>query len=191
MAWLIKCSDSKCLKKETWAANIVDLINDHRDENGWFVCSCGRKGYVEKSFPLQERGEVWEPFLKGIITLGDEGDTYQPFVFKVSSKRNTYPDALWFSYYKDLRAHGGTLKLGYGPGGPPVLHKDTVLLLIKQLIKLDIIDKVKIKELLIKSTLPVEQRLKIAKFIMPKVIYVLKKVTTRETTSSFRSPPYE
>ena len=29
--------------------------------------------------------------------------------------------SLWFSYYKDLRSSGGRLKLGYGPGGPPVL----------------------------------------------------------------------
>lgn len=147
MPYKIKCSDTNC-NKETWAANIVDLINEHRDRNGWFICSCGHRGYIEKSFSLQEEGEVWEPFLQGIITLGDEGDTYQPFVFKVSYSPTAKTDSLWFSYYKDLREDGGRLKLGHGPGGPPVLHKDTLKGLIKELIKLGIITKKEIKSLL-------------------------------------------
>lgn len=147
MPYTIKCADTNC-DRETWAANIVDLINEHRDENGWFICSCGHKGYIEKSFPLQEEGEVWEPFLQGIITLGDEGDTYQPFVFKVSCSPSAKVDSLWFSYYKDLREVGGRLKLGYGPGGPPVLHKDTLKELIKELIKLDVLTKAEIRSLL-------------------------------------------
>lgn len=147
MPFVIKCSDKNC-NKETWTANIVDLINDHRDDNGWFICSCGQKGYIEKSFSLQEEGEVWEPYLQGIITLGDDGDTYQPFVFNVSYSPLDKTDSLWFSYYKDLRKEGGRLKLGYGPGGPPVLHKDTFKELIKQLIQLGIMTKEEIKSLL-------------------------------------------
>jgi|SRR5665647_636395 len=147
MPFVIKCSDKNC-NKETWTANIVDLINDHRDDNGWFICSCGQKGYIEKSFSLQEEGEVWEPYLQGIITLGDDGDTYQPFVFNVSYSPLDKTDSLWFSYYKDLRKEGGRLKLGYGPGGPPVLHKDTFKELIKKLIQLGIMKKEEIKSLL-------------------------------------------
>jgi len=37
---------------------------------------------------------------------------------------------------------------GYGPGGPPVLHKDTLKAIIKELIKLGIITKEEIKSLL-------------------------------------------
>jgi hypothetical protein len=33
---------------------------------------------------MQEVGEVWEPFLRGAIPLGESGDTYQPFVFLIS-----------------------------------------------------------------------------------------------------------
>jgi hypothetical protein len=41
----------------------------------------------------------------------------------VSYKTEGGCDDIWFSYYKDLRKVGGRLKLGYGPGGPPVLSK--------------------------------------------------------------------
>jgi hypothetical protein len=127
MGYWIKCSDTNC-NKITYAINIVDLIKNHRDESGKFICSCGKNGYIEKSFPLQEEGEVWEPVLQGIITLGE--------------------DSLWFSYYKDLRESGGRLKLGYGPGGPPVLHKDTFLELLEKLMELDIISKEEVKRLI-------------------------------------------
>lgn len=132
MAWQIKCSDAMC-KRETWASNIVDLISGHLDKDGWFLCQCGQQGYIEKSFALQEEGETWEPFLRGVVPLGGNGDTYQPFVFLVSNAPDGPANNVWFSYYKDLRASGGRLKLGYGPGGPPVLDIDSVLRLLKQL----------------------------------------------------------
>jgi hypothetical protein len=140
MAWLIRCSDSKC-GKETWVGNIVDLIFSHRDGAGWFLCQCGHHGYIEKSFALQEAGEKWEPYLRGIIPLGASGDTYQPFVFLVSSAPDEPADSIWFSYYKDLRASGGRLKLGYGPGGPPVLGNNQVLHLLRQLIDIDCLSR--------------------------------------------------
>ncbi|MFH1131206.1 MAG: hypothetical protein V1754_07715 [Pseudomonadota bacterium] len=132
MGWLIKCTDTKC-GMQTWAGNIVDLINDHLDSAGWLLCQCGKHGYVEKSFELQESGETWEPYLRGIIPLGSPKDTYQPFVFLVSYEPSGPVNDIWFSYYKDLRATGGRLKLGYGPGGPPVLGKEDVLRLLRQL----------------------------------------------------------
>jgi hypothetical protein len=134
MGWEIKCNDTSC-KKVTWAANIVDLISNHRDDSGWFLCQCGKPGYIEKSFELQEPGEVWEPYLRGIIPLGDPEDTYQPFIFLVSYEPNGDPNDLWFSYYKDLRASGGRLKLGYGPGGPPVLGISSMLKLLRHLVE--------------------------------------------------------
>lgn len=132
MGWLIKCTDSQC-GKETWAGNIVELITNHRDTYGWLICQCGRYGYIEKTFDLQEPGETWEPYLRGIIPLGSPGDTYQPFVFLVSYEPHGPANDIWFSYYKDLRASGGRLKLGYGPGGPPVLSKGSLLQLLRQL----------------------------------------------------------
>jgi hypothetical protein len=148
MPFTIKCSDKNC-GKETWVDNIVDLIEYHRDKDGWFICACKQKGYILKSFNLQEEGKVWEPYLHGIITLGDEEDTYQPFVFNVSYSPDAKTDSsLWFSYYKDLREIGGRLKLGYGPGGPPVLDKDMFMDLIRQLINLNIMTKQEINSLL-------------------------------------------
>src|SRR5579862_4247859 len=134
MGWLIKCSKASCPER-TRAWNIVDLISSHCDEEGWFLCKCGERGYVEKSFTLQEGGgETWEPFLRGIIKLGGRG-TYQPFVFLVSYKPTASIDNIWFSYYKDMRhKRGGRLKLGYGPGGPPVLGERHLLLLLHHLV---------------------------------------------------------
>lgn len=146
MSWSIKCCDEKC-GQESWASNIVDLIQNHCNENGWFQCfTCGGEGYIEKSFDLQEPGETWEPYLKGIIPLGTPGDTYQPFVFLVSYSPKDIPNDVWFSYYKDTRSMGGRLKLGYGPGGPPVLGAEQVLQLVKTMVNLGCLDASKVKE---------------------------------------------
>lgn len=134
MGWNIKCTDLNC-GNESWANNIVDLIANHRNSEGWFLCTCGKHGCIEKRFKLQEEGEVWEPYLRGVIPLGEPADTYQPFVFLVSYGRGSEVTDIWFSYYKDLRQSGGRLKFGYGPGGPPVLNKSSFLNLLSQLIK--------------------------------------------------------
>jgi hypothetical protein len=57
MAWNIKCTDLDCTQQSS-ASNIVDLIANHRDDGGWFLCPCGKHGYIEKRFPLQEVDEV-------------------------------------------------------------------------------------------------------------------------------------
>jgi hypothetical protein len=148
VGWLIQCNNAGC-KGQTWAGNIVDLIDNHTDQSGWFVCShCKESGFIEKSFALQEQGETWEPFLRGALRLGGADDTYQPFVFLVGYEPNGPANDIWFSYYKDLRSTGGRLKLGYGPGGPPVLGTQQLLSLLNRLKKLGLIDKEKIKELM-------------------------------------------
>lgn len=148
MGWTIKCTDNKCTK-DSWASNIVDLIQNHCDKNGWFLCShCKKKGYIEKRYDLQEPGETWKPYLRGVIQLGDPDDTYQPFVFLVSYSPTEEPNDIWFSYYKDTRPMGGRLKLGYGPGGPPVLGTDQLILLIKTMVKLKCLDTNSVKEAL-------------------------------------------
>jgi hypothetical protein len=121
MPWWIHCTDTVCGRK-TWASNILDLLAHHRDPaTGFFGCTCGRPGCIPKRYNLQEPGGVWKPFLRGAITLGREGDIYQPFVFLVSDSPTAPITDVWFSYYKDTRSTGGRLKLGHGPGGPPVL----------------------------------------------------------------------
>ena len=133
MSWLIKCTN--CDKK-TWAANIVKLIDNCCDNMGWFRCNaCDNPGYVEKSFDLQEPGEVWKPYLKGAVRLrNDPNGTYQPFVFLVSDAPNSGPSSVWFCYYKDTRPDG-KLRLGHGPGGPPVLAVAEVTQLVEELKK--------------------------------------------------------
>ncbi|MFC3150760.1 hypothetical protein ACFOEK_06960 [Litoribrevibacter euphylliae] len=144
MGWSIECCDLKCGAK-TSARNIVDLIDKHRNEEGWFKCSkCQSHGYIEKRFALQEPGETWEPYLKGIVTLGNPEDIYQPFVFLVSYEPNGHPNDAWFSYYKDTRHLGGRLKLGYGPGGPPVLGEDKIIELVKTMVQKGCIERSKL-----------------------------------------------
>jgi hypothetical protein len=152
MGWNIKCTDSSC-GQQSWADNIVDLIANHRNDEGWFLCSCGKHGYIEKSFDLQEPGEVWEPYLRGVIPLGESGDTYQPFVFLVSYEPSGKVTNIWFSYYKDLRGSGGRLKLGYGPGGPPVLGKASFLSLLSQLVATQCLTKQEVMSAVDKSAL--------------------------------------
>jgi hypothetical protein len=140
MGWNIKCVDKNC--KGSWANNIVDLIKKHTDQDGWFLCSCGKKGHIKKSFKLQETRDTWKPYLRGVIPLADKpDDIYQPFVFLVSYEPNDDPVDVWFSYYKDLRsqAGGGHLKMGYGPGGPPVLNKLKVVDLLSRMKSLGLI----------------------------------------------------
>lgn len=141
MGWSIQCNNEVC-NEITWASEIVDLIQNHTDENGWFLCNkCGENGYIEKKFKLQEEGHTWEPILKGVIPLGIEEDTYQPFVFLVSYSPDAQPSSIWFSYYKDLRDRGGRLKLGYGPGGPPVLDSETLVDLLDKMLELGCIKR--------------------------------------------------
>jgi hypothetical protein len=47
-----------------------------------------------------------------------------------------------------LRAEGGRLKLGYGPGGPPVLDKETIKSLIQTLKKIDYFSEKDIRDLM-------------------------------------------
>jgi hypothetical protein len=136
--WRITCTNPSCGER-TRATNIVDLIQNHRDPQGWLLCECGRHGYVEKSYQLQEACEPWVPLLKGVIPLGDADDTYQPFVFLVAHAPGGPADHLWFSYYKDLRP-GGMLKYGNGPGGSPILAVGTVAELIPRLVSLGCAD---------------------------------------------------
>ncbi len=135
MSWLIECANKNC-KQTTKAAEVVDLIKNHTNKQGYFLCKCGQFGYIKKDFALQEKGKNWEPFLRGVITLADSKDIYQPFVFMVSYTADGEITDVWFSYYKDLRSAKGKLKLGYGPGGPPVLDKKNFFRLINRMIEI-------------------------------------------------------
>jgi hypothetical protein len=85
MGWTIECGYPQCLQP-SWASNIVGLTRNFCNGDGLLVCPHCEKpsGYIRKKFNLQEEGETWEPILRGVIKLGDDGHTYQPFVFLAS-----------------------------------------------------------------------------------------------------------
>ena len=73
---------------------------------------------------------------------------YQPFAFLVSSSPEASPEDVWFAYYKDMRKQGGRLKMGYGPGGPPVFSAEEVLDLVAQMVKRGCLDADAVKSML-------------------------------------------
>ena len=139
MAWYIDCRDTGC-GNTTTARNIVDLIDNHRDSEGWFLCErCGRKGHIEKEYQLQEGGNPWSPYLRGVIEPPGYDATYRPFAFLTSEECDASISGIWFCYYKDLRSRGGKLKMGHGPGGPPVFGLDDMRNLWAQMMELTLI----------------------------------------------------
>jgi hypothetical protein len=60
-------------------------------------------------------------------------------VYLVSYDPDGPVNDLWFAYYKDMRPAGGRLKLGYGPGGPPVLGSQDLLTLLGRLIRIGVL----------------------------------------------------
>lgn len=140
MGWLLSCAGN-CAGRDS-VANIVDLIHHHCGADGWFICTtCRSRAYIERSFELQEGGEKWDPQLRGIVPLGHSDETYQPFVFLAGYRNDPEVMDVWFAYYKDLRSKGGKLKMGHGPGGPPVLDKSQVLKLIGDLVKRGVVSR--------------------------------------------------
>ena len=139
MGWSIECGYPQCLQP-SWASNIVELIGNFCDGDGLLVCPhCKKKsGYIGKKFDFPEEDETSEPILRGVMSSGQD-NTYQPFVFPhvvsadeekgkpASSLVDLTNTDIRLSYYKDLRGHQradggpGRLKMGYGPGSPPVL----------------------------------------------------------------------
>ena len=160
MSWIVNCYEPHC-KATHDAKNIVDLIERFCDADGWFVCQTCKQptAYVRKEFQLQEKDrEPWRPFLRGIVQLAnDVGDdpksAYRPFVFLATYERADNPvKDFWFCYYKDMRARGGRLKLGQGPGGPPRLSSKQVLRLVGHALHHNILRRQDVEDLLTKCS---------------------------------------
>lgn len=131
-AWPINCIEG--CGHVTKPSNIVDLLENHVEEDGYFLCEeCGSLGYIEKSLDLQE-GETVDIYLKGAIRLNDPEEPYQPFIFLYNeAPPDDSPCLAWFRYYKDLRSQGGALRMGDGPGGGPILDLSWVYNLCEEL----------------------------------------------------------
>ena len=140
MPYEIQCRD--CVKT-TWVANIVDLIKNHiQSGSGKFICShcSGKDTFIYRESKLNEKSddgtpEVWERWIKGVMTVDSGFETYCPYIFLTADSEDSQPNGLHFHYYKDTRTQeGGKLKHGHGPGGPPVLPIEDILLIIRHLI---------------------------------------------------------
>ena len=154
MTWYLICTDKNCEYHTKWlnAGNIVDLLDNHidkNDSNGWFRCRCGKRGYIKRKFDLQEKSKSWEPLFVGAVNLVPSGEeakyeSYRPFAFFVSyyddeasehKKPKKFTEII-ITYYKDLRKEkNGRLKMGYGPGGPAVIDKENVFILLSKLVE--------------------------------------------------------
>ena len=171
MAWPVDCGNPQC-SQPNWAGNITELIGKFCNDDGMLLClHCNKpSGYIRKKFNQQEEGETWEPILRGVVKLGEIGDTNQPFVFLTSyecPREDGKPPTpiidspitdLWFSYYKDLRGHlredgsPGRLKMGYEPGGPPVIGIPQLLELLRHILRLKMMNDSDVAAVLPKQT---------------------------------------
>ena len=145
MSYDVQCRDCK---KTTWAANIVDLLKDHTNQKGRFLCDqCrGTNTFIYRKSKLQEEGDVWHRWIKGVICIETGVTTYSPYIFLTADAEDGPITGLHFNYYKDTRPHkNGRLKHGHGPGGAPVLGNKDLFVIIEQLVSLGILSKDEVK----------------------------------------------
>lgn len=145
MGYDIQCRECKTT---TWAGNIVDLLTNHTDPGGRFVCAqCqGTDTFIYRESKLQEEGEVWHRWIKGVICVYTGIPTYSPYIFLTADAEDGPITGLHFHYYKDTRSHkNGRLKHGHGPGGPPVLGTTDLFPIIEHLVSAGVLSRAEIK----------------------------------------------
>ncbi|MCX7001352.1 MAG: hypothetical protein NT106_13825 [Candidatus Sumerlaeota bacterium] len=140
MAYTFKCRECS---SNTWTANIVELFENYTNASGRFVCpNCkSTDTYIYKKSKLQEPGDFWERWIKGVIRIKTEYETYSPYIFLTAGSEDGDISDLHFNYYKDLRPQGGLLKPGAGPGGGPVLGVNDLFYVLRHLVKLGVLTK--------------------------------------------------
>lgn len=146
--WLIECDDNEC-GAESWAAEIDDLMRNHRHNNGRFrCCKCGGSGRIRRRYANMQGAneEPWEPQLVGAIqpdwceTARD--GSYQPFGFLTEETEEGDEPGVWMRYYKDTRHEsGGRLKFGDGPGGGPAFNPMDLVDMVAKLAELGIVER--------------------------------------------------
>ncbi len=145
MAYEIECKKCKQLTK---VLNIVALLKKHTNDDGKFVCQhcqCDDT-FIYRESNLQEEGETWKRWIKGVIQIDSGIETYSPYIFLTAKSEGAKPTGLHFHYYKDTRSRpNGRLKQGHGPGGPPVLGINDLQVIIKHLVSQNIVKKEKLK----------------------------------------------
>jgi hypothetical protein len=140
MAYRIQCL---LCTKDTWAGNIVDLLDAHTDPSGRFICSqCGAQDtYVQQ---ITGRWETepdaeWREYIKGALRLGTASSSYTPYVFLTACTADGAVSGIRFSYYTDPGPTGRRTD-GPGPGSAPALTLMDVVQLLEKLGGLGLLD---------------------------------------------------
>lgn len=125
MAYRIQCL--KC-ETDTWAGNIVDLIQSHTDDCGRLVCAgCSAPGgYIHWITGL------WDGYIKGVLRVTTKPPMYTPYVFLTADSADGEVSGIRFSYYKDPGLNGRRTD-GPGPAGAPALAPAQVVQLLEKL----------------------------------------------------------
>ncbi len=133
MAYRIQCL--KC-ETDTWARDIIDLIQAHTDDRGRLVCAgCSAPGgYIHWIAGL------WDGYIKAVLRLTPKSPMYTLYVFLTADSADGEVSGVRFSYYKDLGL-GGRRTDGPSSGGAPALTLTDVVQLLKQLGALGLLDQ--------------------------------------------------
>src|ERR1700728_3178095 len=100
----------KCVKcgKTTIAADILKLIENHTDKGfgnngGSIICpTCKGSATIFREYDLQEKGQKYKCWIRGIVRIPSEIETYVPYVvFTTGEERGKTSDCVMISYYKD------------------------------------------------------------------------------------------
>ena len=110
-------------------------------------CS-GTDTFIHRISNLQEGpDEQWERWIKGVIRIDSEIETYSPYIFLTADSEDGAVTGLHFHYYKDTRHQpNGRLKHGHGPGGPPVLKTDDIFNILEHLVRRGILPKTRVSD---------------------------------------------
>jgi len=105
MSYDVKCRTCDAL---TRPGNIIDLLKEHTNQSGRFVCSkcSGTDTFIYRISDLQEGPEEkWKRWIKGVISIDSGIETYSPYVFLTAdSEVDGSVTGLHFHYDKDTRA---------------------------------------------------------------------------------------
>ncbi|MBZ5707613.1 MAG: hypothetical protein LAN63_19900 [Acidobacteriia bacterium] len=138
------------------ASDILDLIENHTDrrfgrDGGTIICpTCKEPAAIPRCYELQEKGETWNGFFKQVVRIPSDIRTYVPYVvFTTGEEAGKVSDGIMVSYYKDTRdGKQGRLKHGHGPGGPAILGRSELLLLIRYLVEAGLVSAGEIRNVL-------------------------------------------
>lgn len=143
----IYCLGSQCTRNATYAKNLLDLVCNHTDDQGWIVCKCGKHGYVAKNFDYSKAiTKEHNPSIRAAILCNGEYGNYHPCVFLVSQTPQSPICQMWFYGIDENRMTG---KLNLGP--PPQFQAYNILPIISSLLDKGVLTVGEVKALIKKK----------------------------------------